>query len=92
MSVNQNNSNSNSNEEIIKRVEIPNTPFVAVRLQNEPFFLTLGKYRISGYEADTIEQMQLLMENNKWELITTISGIIAEHTFNTLKENTNGNN
>lgn len=78
-----NNSPSNGenqeNTQTIKREPIPHTPFVAVKVENDPYFLTWGKYRLP-YGADTIPQLKKIVDAHKWEITAILAGIVAEET------------
>lgn len=59
---------------LVDRKQIENTPFEAVKWDEEPYFLALGSYRLP-VRGETIEQLQENLEAQKWEVITSIIGI-----------------
>lgn len=68
----------NNNSSLITREEIEGTPFTIVTNEGKSF-LTMGKYKIS--EEMEKEEIAIYMIENKWNIIVTIAGIIAEHTI-----------
>jgi thioredoxin-related protein len=72
------------NEELVKRTEVENTPFVLVE-QDGNKFLTLGNYRITDVDL-TDEELKELTKGVNWLFLTTVVGVIAEQV-NKLKEN-----
>ena len=77
-----NNSESNSNnEELIKRHEIPNSPFVVITT-DEGSFGTLGKYRITEIHQnkhDAIEDTQKMTWNRIIQIISLINQILKDN-------------
>lgn len=68
---------SNSNE-LTERIRVENTPFMAVRLDEE-WFLTMGKYRLSS----TYKSLDEMLEAEKvigmnWDLLTGVIGLMVE--------------
>lgn len=55
------------NEQLIKRTEVENTPFVIVETEMEAF-LTLGRYKISP-TFERANQVEEYMERNFWEIV-----------------------
>lgn len=62
-------------QELVKRINLPGTPFTLVK-QNDKTFLTMGKYQISDPIED--ENIETYIEDNKFNIIATMIGIIAE--------------
>lgn len=73
--VNQTN-NNDLNYELTERVEIEETPFTAIRMDNI-WFLTLGKYRISE-PMETLEEIKKDAFRADWFRIMTIMGVVIE--------------
>lgn len=69
------NSNS-SNEELIKRNEIPKTPFTIISVE-EGHFGTLGKYRITEIH-DTYEEAKQDVEEITWDRIVQVIGLLHQ--------------
>jgi hypothetical protein len=86
--IKQKNNNSASDGKLIQRVPIEGTPFIAVKYDEEPAFLTWGKFRLP-YTANSLEEMIKIIDQEKWNIITLIAGIIAEETYKIMKEENN---
>lgn len=68
----------NKNTQLVEREHVDGTPFTAVK-QNEKWFLTLGKYKVSS-DFQELEELKKWMETDRWELLTTFCSIIAQDT------------
>lgn len=77
---------NSTNEQLIIKNNIDNTPFVAVQANNE-WWLGYGMFRLSPKLNTEDEVIQYLIEE-QWNLIAVVAGIIAEkvYQFNRLKE------
>ena len=89
--VNQTESNLNcsKNKNLIKRIEIENTPFTVIKSIKEKAFLTVGIYRIPEPTFDKIEDAIEYVKEKPWNLMGTIASIIAEETVKTLNNKNN---
>lgn len=67
-------------EKLVERVEIENSPFVAVKVSNETWILTLGKYKISNKSYKSLEECKQPVINKEWELLFTVIAIVSEET------------
>lgn len=72
--------NKESNTEMIERIEIKDTPFTAVRVENQ-WFLSMGKYRITEPTEDKEECMKEA-ENTTWNRIMQVVQIMVEYNLN----------
>lgn len=80
----QTNFNSSNNELITETVQIPDTPFTAVKVVNR-WFIALGKYRLTEPIFETREQAINDATNNvSWERLINIISIVSQSTFKTL--------
>lgn len=76
------NGTENDNKEITKLIEykpLEGTPFTVVKRETG-VILTMGKYQISP-ELEQEEEIPIWIMENEWNLITTISIIVAEDTI-----------
>ena len=84
------NSNStggkNKSTQLVERKHIEGTPFTAVKIENQPYFLTLGKYRLQ-YAANTLDELLDLIDSEKWNIIIDICQIITEFNIKNLQNN-----
>lgn len=70
----------------IERVEIKNTPFVAVR-EGKNWYLTLGRYRLNEQPLKNRKEVENETKNVSWFRIMQIVRIICEDHYQTkLKE------
>lgn len=86
MKVKKNNSKSSSKKnQTIERVEIDNTPFTAIKLQ-EDWYLTLGRYHMTKQCFQSVEQIREYLKDPLyiWRTIATFSSIIAAETVNSI--------
>lgn len=67
---------NDKNEQLIERVEIPESPFVAVR-HDKKWFLTMGKYRLTE-ELESLEECEKQAFDTSWFRIMQIIGIMME--------------
>lgn len=72
----KNTNNINYSEKLIERVEIEETPFTAIK-NNEEWFLTMGKYRLTQ-GMQTLEEVKDNATNTDWFRIMQIIGIMIE--------------
>lgn len=63
--------------ELIHREQVENTPFWIVGNEENGYFLTIGKYRITEHRT-SIDGVKNDLENKKWYIILTLIGIITE--------------
>lgn len=72
-------------EQITERVEIENTPFVAVKFEEQNWTITMGRFiLLNGFESK--EAAVKAAKNDNWELILSVMNAVI--TFReTLKEN-----
>jgi len=65
------------NKEMYEKVEIKDTPFFAVR-ENEDWWLILGRYRLNETPAKTREEIEEIVDNPTWFRYLQVMRIIAE--------------
>lgn len=80
--------NNNEVEELVEHRKIEDTPFTAVRV-NEDWFLTMGKYRLTE-KLKTVEECQEEAKDASWMRIMQIVQIMIEE--DKLKPSKNQNN
>lgn len=64
-----------SNEELIRRHSVLNTPFTIITT-DEGSFITMGRYRLT--EAKSFEECMEDIDNKDWNLLTSVISIIHE--------------
>lgn len=74
----------NKSTQLVEREHIEGTPFTAVK-QNDRWFLTLGKYKVSD-EFMELYELKKWMEMDKWTLLSTFVSITAQETVFMLNE------
>lgn len=68
--------------ELITRVNIPDTPFTAIKMGDEDgYFLTLGKYRLTKGNK-TLNELQYRTEGVDWNLLINVIGVIVTEDKN----------
>lgn len=75
-------SESGEKEHLIEREEVPGTPFTLININNEGWFLTMGKYRLIDKGKTKAELLEAIQHKN-WELITSVITIV----FHTIEQN-----
>jgi hypothetical protein len=65
-----------ANEQLIKRHDIPNTPFVIVEIENE-YFATMGQYRMTEKYSNYEDAYNSIMDNN-WNNVTNLIIVLTE--------------
>lgn len=78
-----------NNLPLISRIEITNTPFVAVQIAKEEIILTMGKYKMTNKTFKTIEEVEEHLKNEKWDLIATFVSIVTENVINEINNKLN---
>lgn len=73
-------------KQLVERRQIENTPFTAIKNEND-WFLTCGKYRMSTKRFDSYEETTEWIEQNQWELMATFTSIVAEETVKEILNN-----
>lgn len=71
------NTNIEQNEELKEVIQIPNSPFWAIRKGNEGWLLVMGNEMMYKNTFETYEQLVTIVEEKPWELI-----VKAAYTFN----------
>lgn len=62
--------------ELITRVDIAETPFTAIKRQDEDgYFLTIGKYRVTEGNK-SLSELQNMTEGVDWKLIINVIGVV----------------
>lgn len=84
----KNNSQSNGNKKLIERIQIPLTPFTAIKHEND-WFLTMGKFKINDKIYQSYEEVVESLKSNQWEIILTLCMIVSEDIINNQKLNNN---
>lgn len=78
-----------STSELVKRIDIEETPFQAVKLVDKGWFIALGQYRLTDYK-ETEEECRLMAKEKHWELLLSVISVIVE-TADTIKNEQNKN-
>lgn len=73
----ENSGQTNPSEQIIKRTNVPNTPFVIVTLDNGMHFIACGKYRLTE-PTTNINDLHKKIQVKTWDLITTLITVSCE--------------
>lgn len=73
------NSKNYSNNEIIHREQIENSPLFIIGNNIEGYFLTFGKYRITE-RKNTIVEIRKEIEEDKWNIIIRLISTMIEIT------------
>ena len=72
-------------EQIIERIEIENTPFNAVKFEEQNWAITMGRFiLLNGFKSK--EAAIKAANKNNWELILTVMNAVITFREN-LKEN-----
>lgn len=66
---------SEDGTKIIEKYEIPETPFTAVKL-NDQWFLMMGKYRLSQTPFKTLKETLIESENVNWDRVLQVIQIM----------------
>lgn len=74
------NSTSSNNEELVKKIEIENTPFTAIWYKEE-WNLLLGKYRIAGPFKEENEVMEAAKDTS-WDTLLKVMQALIEGNMN----------
>lgn len=69
--------NKNYSSELIKREQIGETPFTAIKTEQGGWFVTIGKYRVSE-EYKTKAEVVKLVEKKDWGLIMNVITVVTE--------------
>lgn len=76
--VNQNKVNY-SNEELLHKERIDNTPFYIIGNNEQGYFITYGKYRITE-RKNTIVEIREELEKDRWTIITVLIAVLIQIT------------
>lgn len=76
--------NNNSNSELVEKINIKDTPFTAVRLDDK-WFLTLGKYRLTD-PVQTFDEVEAQAYETTWTRIMSIMQIMIDENEEKKKE------
>lgn len=68
------------NQELIKRREIPNTPFIMITTEDKSF-LTVGRYRVTP-EFEHPYECEEYLESHMWEIIFTLINCVQDAYIN----------
>lgn len=80
------------NKQLVVRTEIEGSPLVMVKHEGK-WFLTMGKYRLSGAEMfESEEALKAWLDKNMWNVVATMAGIISEYNINEAKTKQDVNN
>ena len=71
------NKQKSTSEELIKRTDIPDTPFTVISIEGLSFFGTMGKYRITE-NYKTFDECKNDLEKITWNRIAQICILINE--------------
>lgn len=63
---------------LVERKEIEGTPFTAVKLSDENWILTCGKYRLSEEPHKSLEETKKFLDGNFWKILLMIVSIFAK--------------
>lgn len=69
--------NSRYSNELIQKEQIPKSPFMGIKYEDEPWFIVLGKYKVAEGFQD-MQAMQAYLEDNKWQCIALLMQLIIE--------------
>lgn len=84
-SANETNNSNSSKEELIKREEIVDTPFIKITNENG-VFLTMGSYRLTDVLNETeILELEMEIKRTNWKFLTAVIGVITNQTILTYK-------
>lgn len=61
-------------------------PFSFGTQEDGKIIIKVGQYRVSNMEFNTTEEAEEYLEQKPWEIILTITGMMAEGTVKKLKE------
>lgn len=61
-------------------------PFSFGTQENGNVIIKVGQYKVSNMEFNTIEEAKTYLEQKPWEIILTITGMMAEGTVKKIKE------
>lgn len=75
----------NENTELIHREKVERTPFYIVGNEEQGYFLTMGKYRLTE-AARTIEEVKEQLETNMWDIILKLVLTSHELVISNLQE------
>jgi hypothetical protein len=67
-----------SNTELIEKHEIPNTPFIAMRIEKD-WYLMMGRFRINIEIYNSKEEAIESANDATWNRIIQVMGIMIEH-------------
>lgn len=68
---------SSNNEELIKKIEIENTPFTAIWSEDKEWNLLMGRYRIAGpFEKE--EEVKEAAKDVSWETLLKVMQALIE--------------
>lgn len=67
-------------------VEIRNTPFKAIRKENEKWILVIGRYQVLKEEFDTFGNILNILKVKKWEIMSNLVFILADIRDEIIKE------
>lgn len=73
----------NSGDRLIQREEIGGTPFVAIKLEEGGWFLTMGNHRLSEEFAD-LDELKIWMGGNhvNWDILLNVIIILQREIKN----------
>lgn len=74
----ENTSKQNSNSELVEKIEIEDTPFTAIRIE-DVWFLTMGKYRLSEPMQTKKEVLEDAQRADWWRIMAIINIMIKEN-------------
>lgn len=66
----------NSSKALVKREDIENTPFTAIK-DELGWFLVVGRYRVTEH-SESKEELMSRVKGVDWELIGRVVGVIME--------------
>lgn len=75
----QSKQNSSDEKQLFQQIKIEDTPFTAVKMGEEQWFLTMGKYRLS----ENLKSLEECIENSKdaswWRIMAVVNIMIKEN-------------
>lgn len=67
-----------TNTETVEKIEIENTPFTAVRIDDK-WYIVMGKYRLTNEIATKEEALAAAIDESWWRIMSVIKAMIIEH-------------
>lgn len=76
--VNETDKQNSTSNQLVEKIEIENTPFTAVRIDDK-WFLTMGKYRLTPPLPNKKEALAAGVDESWWRIMQVVNVMINEH-------------